>query len=300
MAEPVVNVGKETLENRAASKCSRMFAGFDSGEFLDPRPDGQTELLSGTDFNKFKPVVQYEGGTVHERSATITTDPKSSSNRALRFRLLEANVADNNGYVSKGRVQLNLYVNSGVVSRELTVAVSMYLTPDLLALDSIPQTFNFLTLSEWWNDPHWTNSRYPFRIGLNIVKTDRTPGAPLQFMASSASLDTRTNVWSSVWKEVNTRATVPIGEWVRLEYFIREGNAGKGRFKLALVREDNRRTVLFDVTNWTHHPSDPAPDGISHFNPMKFYTSRQLIDYLRGKGKTPQVLWDDFAVRSCD
>ena len=52
--------------------------------------------------------------------------------------------------------------------------------------------------------------------------------------------------------------------------------------------------VVFDITNFTHHPNDPNPDGLSHFNPMKLYTSKGLIDYVRDNGKSLQVYWDDF------
>jgi hypothetical protein len=52
--------------------------------------------------------------------------------------------------------------------------------------------------------------------------------------------------------------------------------------------------VVFDLTRVTHNSSDPAPDGVTEFNPLKLYTSKQLIDYMRSEGKTLQIYWDDF------
>jgi len=39
---------------------------------------------------------------------------------------------------------------------------------------------------------------------------------------------------------------------------------------------------------------DTKPDGVTDFNPIKLYTSKPLIDYMRGQGKTLQIYWDDF------
>jgi len=52
--------------------------------------------------------------------------------------------------------------------------------------------------------------------------------------------------------------------------------------------------VIFDLHKITHNTTDPDPDGVSDFNPLKLYTSKGLIDYMNSKGKTLQIYWDDF------
>lgn len=279
--------------------CTSMRVGFDSGEYLEARSDGQTALLRGIDTGKFLPTIEYQGGTPLQRIAQVITDPTSLSNRALSFRLSEANVADADGTRRKGRVQLNLYVNSGIISRKLTVSTRIRLSSDLAILKSVPKSFDFLTLSEWWNNPTWTAGRYPFRIGLNIVKQQSAPGTPLALSVSAAMMDVGTKQWTSLWRSTNTKVDLPLGEWVTLTYQLVEGSRSTGRFRLDMRRDDGTQVTLFDISNWTHHPSDPAPDGISHFNPIKLYTSRYLIDHMRSHGKSLEVLWDDVAVHSC-
>jgi hypothetical protein len=66
-----------------------------------------------------------------------------------------------------------------------------------------------------------------------------------------------------------------------------------------MVPDGGARQVLFDVRNWTHHPSDPAPDGITHLNPIKLYTSKAVIDAARNAGEALAVDWDDLAFRLC-
>ena len=52
--------------------------------------------------------------------------------------------------------------------------------------------------------------------------------------------------------------------------------------------------VVFYVHKVTRNSQDSNPDGITDFNPMKLYTSKGLIDFMRSKGKTLQIYWDDF------
>jgi len=48
------------------------------------------------------------------------------------------------------------------------------------------------------------------------------------------------------------------------------------------------------VTNFTHMTKDPAPNGLTGYNPMKLYTSKELVSYVKSQGKTLQIYWDDF------
>jgi len=52
--------------------------------------------------------------------------------------------------------------------------------------------------------------------------------------------------------------------------------------------------VVFDIHNFTHNTTDPSPNGVTGFNPMKLYTSKELVAHVKSKGKTLQVYWDDF------
>jgi adenine C2-methylase RlmN of 23S rRNA A2503 and tRNA A37 len=52
----------------------------------------------------------------------------------------------------------------------------------------------------------------------------------------------------------------------------------------------NYNAVVRTLRNIT----DSNPDGVTQFNPMKMYTSKELIDYMKAQGKPLQILWDDF------
>lgn len=55
-------------------------------------------------------------------------------------------------------------------------------------------------------------------------------------------------------------------------------------------------TVVHDIRNFTHGPNDNSPDGLSHFNPLKLYTSEWPIDHIRNNGGVMNILWDDLEI----
>jgi hypothetical protein len=117
---------------------------------------------------------------------------------------------------------------------------------------------------------------------------------------SAQTLNTTTDNWNEpLWLALNEEVEVPVGRWVTLEYYFREGNASTGRFYMAMVPDGEARRVLFNVGGWTHHPGDPSPDGLNHLNPVKLYTSKSVIDHVRSRGGALQVYWDDLSFALC-
>jgi hypothetical protein len=87
---------------------------------------------------------------------------------------------------------------------------------------------------------------------------------------------------------------VAIGEWLNVEVGYKQGDEDSGRFYLAVGRaSDESMTTLFDVTNWTYHPQAPEPIPLTRWNPLKLYTSGEVIDHIRASGGVAQIYWDD-------
>lgn len=294
---------------------SEFVATYDRGEHLEPAPDGQTEILRGvvpdpvsTLTESGDPVgsdpgrlsIQYEGGVESERLARLVDDPVRAGNKVLAFTLLQANVVDASGLPTKGRVQMNAYDAGRLRAKEVRLTTRMYLPADVALLREMSTSMNWLTISEWWNDAGWTGGPYPFRVGVNIVKPSSIKGTALNFSATAQTLDRATNQWSSpLWQVVNRTVQVPTGKWVTLEYSFLEGDESTGRFYMAMTPDGGIRRVLIDVRGWTHHPQNPAPDGLTQLNPLKLYTSKSAIDHVRQMGGALSVYWDDLAIRLC-
>lgn len=234
----------------------------------------------------------YEQGDVSQRYADILDDPTDSSNKVLAFEILQDHIFDaEKPDQSKGRVQAAL-ADNGQLS-EIYTKVRLYLHPDLEALTLSEEAISWFTLQEFWNNlPEKTN---PYRVTLNLQKTAGT-NKSLHFGAHG---QTREMVegqlrWIDQWKVDPVESfTLPTGEWMTLETYYKEGDADAGRFIVRVTDADGQAHDIVDINDATRHPSG-IDDGVSHFNPMKLYTSGQLINQMRDADKKVMLYWDDF------
>jgi hypothetical protein len=232
--------------------------------------------------------INYTGGNPTQRFAKIIQEPGNPTNRVLWFWLNDY-YPGWQGNVN-GRVQIDLYgIEEGY--REFYQSMRVFLHEDFLVLRNYPQKITWLSISEIWNNKWWiSGEKYGFRITLGVGKYTDIEN-DLHFILSADDAEQR-----GVWHGDNTSVKVPIGKWFTMEYYFKEGDVRNGRFCMAITPEGEDRVVVFDITNFTHHTKDPSPDGVSGYNPMKLYTSREVIEYMRSHGRTLQIYWDDFKI----
>lgn len=276
--------------------------GFGGSTRLEPlangnhHPTGRDDALTSSDWktdiarfgNPSRTNIEYTGGNVRQRLASIAADPTNAGNAVLRFVLREAWPASENE--TKARVQLDLYgLHPGF--REFHQSVRVRLSPDFRNLESYPARIGWLTLAEYWNNEWWNrDSLFGFRITVGIGKPDA--GAHALNLFVEAEDKGRVHVW----RVDDPTAKIPVGQWFTLDTYYREGNRGSGRFMLAVTPEDGARRVVYDVQNFTHNTGDPAPDGVTGYNPVKFYTSQAVVDHVRKSGGALQIDWDDLKI----
>ncbi|NOQ76153.1 MAG: T9SS type A sorting domain-containing protein [Crocinitomix sp.] len=230
--------------------------------------------------------IFYEGGNDTMRFAKIVTDPTDSTNNILQYWLKHPNVSG-----TKGRVQAELYGNNNLT--EMSQKVRIYLPSDWDIIKSADGgTVEWMVIMTLWNNAGWTGEGNPFKVSLGIHK--RNPwSSDLNFNLTG---DIKTTYWEHIWEESDSSYSIPVGQWLTLETYFKEGDASNGRFVLAVTPEGGTKQVIFDVTNFTHHPDDTSPDGMKHYNPMKLYTSDIVIDYVRNNDGVLQMYWDDFEI----
>lgn len=230
--------------------------------------------------------VQYTGGDSTKRFAKVIPEPNNPKNHVLQFWLNDAWKAD--GGAMKARVQTNLY-GIKVGYREFYQSVRVYLTQDFNAVKSYPRKISWCTISEFWNNEWWVkDEKYGFRITLGIGKPS-AESSDLNFIVNAENPGQK-----EVWNADNPQVKVPIGTWFTLDYYFKEGNQETGRFWVAITPDGGKRQVVCDVRNFTHMTNDPAPNGLMGYNPMKLYTSKELVAHVKGQGKMLQIYWDDF------
>ena len=120
--------------------------------------------------------------------------------------------------------------------------------------------------------------------------------APLRMTVTSQIRDIKSGKWKNppVWEYIHDSFEVPVNEWMKINVHFKEGDIENGRLMIAVTIDNDSTILVHDINNYTHHPEDPNPDGLSHFNPFKLYTSNNVIDHVRTSGKLLNVYWDDF------
>jgi hypothetical protein len=238
---------------------------------------------------------QYQLGDTTMRKLRIVPDPVNPNNKVLSFWVSDLWVNASGNTV--GRIQGNIRTHEhGSIAptdglQEFFQKNRMFVHQDVSILGSYPGTGSFFTFLEIWNNHD--SQPYGFRIKLGMGKTSSDPGH-LYFVVSGEDYD---NKWVKVWEEYNTIIRIPIGEWVTMEYYVKQGSGNKGRFYVAMTRNNGQKQVIFDVQNFTHNTKDPSPDGFTFWNPLKLYiTNKERMDFIKNNGKSLRLYFDDLEV----
>jgi hypothetical protein len=293
-------------------------SGFEPGSKIahGPNPFTSDEKIVGRDLSVSPPnhwvedidnsknlgriSLQYQGADTTMRIARIISEPGNPGNKVLQFRINEPWV--NSKGSNLARIQVNIYKpdNIDLIGiKELYQTVRLFLHEDMEVLKSYPNKISWLTIMEVWNNKTWDDYPYPFRLTVGMGKpSSAIQGLFFKVDAEDYNYPTSTTKggYVGIWNRMNTNVVIPIGKWMTLEYYIKEGNNIDGRFYMAMTPEGGKKQVIFDVQNFTHNTKDPSPDGITSWNPLKLYTSRELTNFVKGEGKALQVYWDDLAI----
>jgi hypothetical protein len=242
---------------------------------LDNNPDGGQFL------------IEYTGGDTTQRFVKIIPEPGNPKNHVLQFWLNDSWHASEGQ--QKARIQTDIYgIKKGF--KEIYQTQRVFLTEDFNVLKTYPGKFGWLTISEFWNNEWWVkDEQYGFRTTLGIEKP-KEGESDLYF-----KLDAENAGQKQVWNAGDQpKVKLPIGKWFTMEYYLKEGNKETGRFYMTITPDGERKQVVFDVTNFTHNTFDPAPNGFTGWSPQKLYTSKEVVGFVKSKGKTLQIYWDDF------
>jgi len=236
--------------------------------------------------------ILYQGGTEEERIAKLVVDPKEPTNQVLHFDIKSPNVYDGNK-ATRSRTQMQFHNTSCL--KECYQTVRLYFPEEMSQLKEYLEEIYWLPVFEFWNNANWTDEKNPFRVTVEVVKEAGAENN-LHFSAEG-QIDETIGAFENVWVEENTDFTIPFDQWMEVELYILEGDQNNDRFYMAVTpEEEEEKQVLFDVTNATQHPKEKCPDGFTHLQPLKWYTSDKLANYMKDQGKSLEIYWDDWSV----
>lgn len=240
--------------------------------------------LGGKEGGTFR--IEYTGGNNTQRYARIMPEPGNPTNNVLAFWLDDSWAASENQV--KGRVQGSLY-SIQKPYKEFYQSIRVFLHKDWAALTAYPDKIEWLTIAEFWNNKSWQKGEeYGFRITLGIGKPNAAP-SELNFILNAENAGRR-----EIWKNNNINVKVPIGKWFTMDYYYKEGDQNTGRFYMEITPDGEATQLVYDITNFTHSTFDSAPNGLSGYNPMKLYTSKEIIAFMKAHHKPLQIYWDDW------
>ena len=268
-----------------------------NGAYFNADFDGvDPNFAEKSDWNAFKAhdkigyvEIGYEDGNDEQRKASIVDDPDSVGNKVLKYQIFEPHIKVGTNH--KGRIQLSVHENKCI--KELYQKVKLKLHPDMAFLKARNQKLYWFTLFEFWNNGAWTKEKYPFRVSVNLFKEEGT-AKEINFRVKSDYQNCRTCDWKEVWGETATDFPIVFGQWMEIELYIKEGDTENGRFYMAVTTAGGSKQVLFDIKNTTQHPKEKCPDGFTHFEAMKIYTSDENINYMKESNKALSIYWDDW------
>lgn len=244
------------------------------------------------------PTLLYEGGDDSQRQARVIDDPTAPGNRVLELVVREPHVRVAGPDGSKARVQINVYDNDGAA--EVYQSVRLRLGADLKFLDTFPRALTWFTIAEWWNNAGWTGEPDAFRISLDLARSGPSDAPGLNLVAKATVRPPGSPQWRTVvWSRSLPGHRLPLDTWLKVETWFRDGGAADGRFVLAVTPEGGSRTVLVDLTGPTRHPDAVDSDGVRHLNPVKLYTSAEVVRHVRDRGGVLRLLWDDLRLQAC-
>jgi hypothetical protein len=241
----------------------------------DPGFDGRgswAELEGGKVIGTF--LINYEAGEYAQRRAAIVLDPEDALNPVAEFRIDEPHIVE--GDHMKGRVSAILEGLSGV--RGFSQTIRLRLDPSLACLRDWERKIDWLTLFEFWCGEG-------DRLTVSLYKQEGA-GKPLRWRFTKDRLGLFG--WNREWEETAEDDEVECGAWMKLGLSVRAGKEGEARSWLGR-EEDGEWTTLIDTAE-----AVGGPEGFAKLNPFKLYTSDRLIEYVRSRGATLSVLWDDW------
>ncbi len=282
--------GTTHVIRNAVRKGAKITSGYaiDDIEGVDKKAGAKSDWVKDLDQNadagEF--LIEYTGGDSAQRTVNIIPEPGNEKNHVMQFWLADSWHASEGQ--QKARIQADVYgIKKGF--KEFKQSVRMFLPTSFGLLKNYPAKISWLTISEFWNNEWWVKGeKYGFRVTLGIGKP-AAAASDLYFL-----LNAEDSGQVRVWDATDDKVKVPVGKWFTMDYYYKEGDKSTGRFYMTITPDGEQKQVVFDVTNFTHNTKDPAPNGVTGFSPMKLYTSKEVIGFIKDQGKTLQIYWDDF------
>jgi hypothetical protein len=240
----------------------------------------------------------YEGGTDADRSAKIIAEPGNPNNHVLKYTIVNAKALND----TKGRVQTQFITEGFSGIKGYTQSVRIFFPPSFGNLKNFPQKIG---ASQWVNQVDWfslfeiwdsnkSEANTKFRATLAIDK-EAGNNEELYFSLQGDDNNPTGVRFNTKWFEANTKIPIPINQWFTLFLDYTEGLGANGSMKMWIQIDGGKKQVLFNIQNNTCHSNDTKLDGFEDVSVMKFYCSKNIVNYMKNLNAPLEVYWDNLS-----
>jgi len=238
--------------------------------------------------NRLESLNDFRDSYLSESSAAVAKIIDINGRKALEATL--------NTPLNGARVQHGLVCADNLPHRTWKMSQEIMLHPDLAyasqysgAIGGTPWFVVFETwmarVEEWKGDP-------PSRMNIGLRKNSGV-GQPLVWELRNQFIQPSNVAYTNIYTPIEGKVPPIFGEIFTWEITIVEGEGDKGSFKVVQKQAGKPDVVVFDYKGTTIYPGRPDIKR-GTFNPIKFYSHDNLVNFMKGAGKLVRAYFFDF------
>lgn len=211
---------------------------------------------------------------------------EESDGKYVKFWFERNKVTESNS--DRARVQLNMYSLADV--KDFYLNTSFSLDSSLSNYLDEGDAFEWLNLFELWVEPGWSDTLYPAKVHLRIVKnSDDNYFSPV---VSAQYKDTTDNKWYSLWEKYINIRVYPS----RVYHFKLYLSISPSQIINASISDSNFENIAsIDIRDKFTHPDYQGIDTVYWgVNPIKLYTGESLLNRLDKNDASLSIIYNDF------
>lgn len=188
----------------------------------------------------------------------------------------------------RARVQLNMYSLADV--KDFYINTSFSLDPSLSNYMEEGDAFEWLNLFELWLEPGWSDTLYPAKVHLRIVKnSDDNHFSPV---ISAQYKDSTDNKWYSLW-EKNINFRVFPSETYHFKLYLSVSPVQTINATISDTISEHIASIVIEdkFTHPDYRGIDTVYWGV---NPIKLYTGESLLNRLDENDASLAIIYSDF------
>lgn len=221
----------------------------------------------------------------------MVLDPAGSGRTVMMGRILDSDPTQ----PATSRAQMTISYKSTTNLPVYHTSHRMYIHPDLKYIEQYPGVANWFSLFEIWTVRDAKMDGDPAgsaRWGLSLHKAS-TVGSPIYWHLYGEYMQPASLKYQDFWAYDNKTFPIPFGKWFTLDIYLKRGTGNLGQMTVKVTPDGGTTTTVFNVTGTTMYPnrSDLYLDS---WQPFKLYIGDTWMDWMRGKGKTMSIYYNDY------